>query len=64
MAYTPELSQKHSATLRRIAWALGMPMTRAMEEVFEYVAEVMDKAKVCPACRDKSRCGDCGFIRN
>lgn len=25
MAYTPELSQKESALVRRIAWALGVP---------------------------------------
>ena len=59
MAYTPQLSQKHSATLRRIAWALGMPMTRAMEEVFDYVGMVIDKSRVCPACRDKTRCETC-----
>ena len=64
MAYTPELSQKHSCTLRRIAWALGMPMTQAIEEVFDYVGKVIDKARVCQACRDKTRCGDCVFSRN
>ena len=38
MAYTPELSQNHSGTLRRIAWALKMPMTKAMAEVINYLA--------------------------
>lgn len=64
MAYTPELSQKHSCTLRRIAWTLGMPMTEAIEEVFDYVGKVIDKAKVCEACRDKTRCSSCVFSRN
>ena len=32
MAYTPELSYKHSCTLRRISWALGIPMTRAISD--------------------------------
>ncbi len=31
MAYTPELSMKSSCTLRRLAWALDMPMTKAMD---------------------------------
>jgi len=64
MAYTPELSQKHSCTLRRIAWALGMPMTEAIEEVFDYVCRVIDRDKVCEACRDQTRCIDCVFNRN
>ena len=61
MAYTPELSQKHSSTLRRIAWALETPMTKAIEHVFDYVSQVMDSKIVCEACRDKTRCETCGF---
>jgi hypothetical protein len=37
MAYTPELSLCSSRTLRRIAWALGIPMTKAIEEVLQYI---------------------------
>ena len=61
MAYTPELSFKSSCTLRRISWALGLPMTKAMEKVFEYLPEILDNKKVCQACRDKSKCSDCEF---
>ena len=64
MAYTPELSQKHSCTLRRIAWALGMPMTRAIEEVFDYVGRIIDKSRVCKTCRDKTKCSDCVFSKD
>jgi hypothetical protein len=42
MAYTPELSQHQSATLRRIAWSMGTPMTTAMEEVFDYLGSTLD----------------------
>ena len=45
MAYTPELSMKSSCTLRRLAWALDMPMTKAMEKVFEYLPEILDREK-------------------
>ena len=31
MAYTPKLSYQSSCTLRRIAWALNIPMTKAIE---------------------------------
>jgi len=61
MAYTPELSYQHSCTLRRIAWALEMPMTKAIEEVLDYLGKVLDDKKVCKACRDKTRCEDCVF---
>ena len=61
MDYTPELSMKSSRTLRRLAWALDMPMTKAMEKVFEYLPEILDSQKVCQACRDRSRCSECQF---
>ena len=37
MAYTPELSLRSSCTLRRISWALGVPMTQGIEFVFDYL---------------------------
>lgn len=61
MAYTPELSQKHSCTLRRIAWALNMPMTKAMDAVFDYISQAVDSKRVCESCRDKTRCENCVF---
>jgi len=61
MAYTPELNQKNSAILRRIAWALNIPMTMAMEEVFIHLCKAIDKTLICPSCRDKTRCDECGF---
>ena len=63
MAYTPELSYKHSCTLRRIAWALEMPMTKAIEAVFDYLGKTLDHKKVCESCRDKTRCENCIFSR-
>jgi len=61
MAYTPELSNYQSCTLRRIAWALGIPMTKAMNEMVEYISSVIDKRRVCAACKDKSKCNTCAF---
>ena len=61
MAYTPELSLCSSRTLRRIAWALGIPMTQAIERVFEYMSRILDPKKVCSACKDKSKCLECSF---
>ena len=61
MAYTPELSQRSSCTLRRIAWALKVPMTEAIDMVFDYIPDILDKKKVCDGCRDKSKCNECEF---
>jgi len=61
MAYTPELSFKSSWTLRRIAWALNTPMTKAIERVFDHLPKMLDREKVCKECRDKTRCDDCVF---
>ena len=52
---------KSSRTLRRVAWALDMPMTRTIESVFEYLPRILDSDRVCQACRDRSKCADCGF---
>ena len=64
MAYTPQLSMKSSCTLRRIAWALEVPMTKAIEFVFEYLPRVMDREKVCEGCRDKTKCPWCAFSQH
>ena len=34
MAYTPELTESASATLRRIAWSMGKPMSQTMNVIF------------------------------
>ena len=47
VAYTPELSMKSSSTLRRISWALGVPMTKGIEFVFDYLPKILDREKVC-----------------
>ena len=63
MAYTPDLNQHHSATLRRIAWAMNLPMTKAIGEVFDYMGNTLDPKKVYSACRDKTKCPSCSFNR-
>jgi len=61
MAYTPEFSRKSSCTLRRIAWAVGKPMTKTAEDIMEYLPAIIDKKIVCKKCRDKTKCNECVF---
>ena len=64
MAYTPELSIDSSRTLRRISWALGVPMTKGIEFVFDYLPQILDREKVCQGCCDKSKCPGFAFGPN
>ena len=64
MAYTPELSQKHSCTLRRVAWALGKPMTKSLEQIFDWIGETADSNKICKSCHDRSLCHECVFHKD
>jgi hypothetical protein len=61
MAYTPELGDEASCTLRRIAWALHLPMTKAIDIVMNAIPMIIDREKVCDGCKDKTRCQDCIF---
>jgi len=64
MAYTPELTDKSSCTLRRIAWFLNIPMTIALEQIMDVIPAFLNKERVCEKCKDKSRCADCAFRKN
>ena len=61
MAYTPGLSMRASSTLRRISWALGVPMTQSIEFLFDYLPQIVDREKVCQGCRDRTNCPQCAF---
>jgi hypothetical protein len=61
MAYTPELSQIGSATLRRLAWSINKPMTETLEIVVEEYSKSKQSEQVCILCRDKTKCLNCIF---
>jgi hypothetical protein len=64
MAYTPELSYRGSATLRRLAWFRGKPMTRTLEALLEATGRTMAEIRpgeVCTKCKDASACDECAF---
>ncbi len=58
LAYTPELSDYHSGTLRRIAWALGKPMTKTLHTLFDSLDLIIEPGKVCEKCKDRSLCDE------
>ena len=62
MAYSPQLDKKYSGVLRRFAWGMGKPMTKATFELLEYLPHLIDKKIVCKNCKDKSFCDQCVFF--
>jgi len=63
-AYTPELSYRGSATLRRLAWFREKPMTRTLEALLEATGRTMAEVRpgeVCAKCKDDSTCEECSF---
>jgi hypothetical protein len=61
MAYTPQLDYQQSCTLRRLAWALGKPMSKAITDIINYLPDLVDCEMVCQACKDSSKCHICQF---
>jgi hypothetical protein len=61
MVYTPQFSEKSSNTIRRLSWALGVPMTKAVEIIFNELALIFPPSEICPKCKDKSECNFCAF---
>jgi len=64
MAYTPELSYRGSATLRRLAWFRQKPMTRTLEALLDATGRTMAEIRsreVCAKCKDDSACEECAF---
>jgi hypothetical protein len=63
MAYTPEFTQQEAGIVRRIAWAMGIPMTVAYREIIQLAVKHISKKRVCLACKDQSFCDQCPFSR-
>jgi hypothetical protein len=61
--YTPQFSPASSAAIRRLAWAMNKPMTKAVEVLVRLIPAFVDPAKVCLACQDKTICKTCPFIQ-
>ncbi len=61
MAYTPELTDQTSSTLRRIAWSLNKPMTKTMEWILTDLIKFIPSGAICESCKDQTKCVTCPF---
>ena len=61
--YTPQFSAPVSAAIRRLAWFMGKPMTKAVESLVLALPAIVDPAKICLSCQDRADCKPCIFCR-
>jgi hypothetical protein len=61
--YSPQFSEVASVSVRRLAWALGMPMTETIDYVVKNLpfTNLTEPLQVCTSCKDKTRCKVCSF---
>jgi hypothetical protein len=59
--YSPQFSEMSAVSVRRLAWALGIPMTSTVEYMVKNMPFIIDSKKVCDSCRDKTKCEPCVF---
>jgi len=59
--YTPQFSETASVSMRRFAWSLNKPMTKAVDKLILLLPFIMDSSKVCQSCKDSRKCNNCAF---
>ena len=59
--YTPQFSALASVSVRRLAWAMGKPMSAAVDRIVKLLPYIVDSSKVCNVCKDKTKCQGCVF---
>ena len=59
--YSPQINQQSVFVLRRIAWAIGQPMTVSLDQIIAAILSKINITAVCSSCKDKQRCVMCPF---
>jgi hypothetical protein len=61
MIYTPQFSEKNSVSVKRLSWLFNLPMTKTVDLMVRLIPSIIDPAKVCLSCKDKTSCSNCIF---
>jgi hypothetical protein len=59
--YSPQFSATASVSIRRLAWALGVSMPKAIDIIVDELPSAFSPSFVCQKCKDKTKCKLCGF---
>lgn len=62
--YSPQINQQSVFILRRIAWAIGQPMTVSLDQIIAAIMSQMDIATICSSCKDDKQCKGCPFKKS
>lgn len=57
--YTPQFSPMATISVRRLAWSLEKSMPKAVDHIIQLLPSIVDPAKVCLSCQDRSKCASC-----
>ena len=61
--YSPQFSALASISVRRFAWAINKSMPAAVDIIVQLMPSVVNPAKICSACQDKTKCQTCVFSK-
>jgi hypothetical protein len=59
--YSPRFSEQAAVSVRRLAWALGLTMPKAVDQLVGLLPSLFPPGVVCPACKDNTKCESCAF---
>jgi hypothetical protein len=59
--YSPPFSEVSAVSVRRLAWALGLSMPRAVDHVVGLLPSLFPSGVVCLSCKDNTKCQSCAF---
>jgi hypothetical protein len=59
--YSPRFSELSAVSVRRLAWALGLTMPKAVDQVVGLLPSLFPPGIVCPSCKDTTKCHACAF---
>jgi hypothetical protein len=59
--YSPQFSEMSAVSVRRLAWALGLSMPKAVDQAVSLLPSLFSPGVVCLSCKDNTKCKSCAF---
>jgi hypothetical protein len=59
--YSPPFSELSAVSVRRLAWFLHVPMSKAVDQVVNLLPSLFSPGVVYPVCKDDTKCKTCAF---
>jgi hypothetical protein len=59
--YSPQFSELSAVSVRRLAWSLGVSMSKAVDQAVILLPSLFSPGVVCLSCKDNTKCKSCTF---